>query len=311
MIEVDVSIIGSGPAGLACAIGCASEGLSTLIIEGGTVGGQAAASNAIENYLGFGGLQGQTLAKQALAQATQFGATLHRARVEMLVDCPPSSARRFCLVCSDGELVMSSSVVLALGVAWRPLEVPGFSQLTGHGIFPGHAIAGVSYICTGRNVLLIGAGNSAGQAALHLARCEASRIYIATRSPIESKMSAYLVERIRKEPLIEVVQIGRVISCNGGAELESVTFAHDGGQFDIQCTLLFAFIGAVPATHWVPRQIECTPDGFIVASATTFETTIPGIFAIGDCRAGSQKRVAVASGEGAGCVSVVYQKVRG
>lgn len=309
--QVDVTIIGAGPAGLSCAIGAASEGLSTLLMESEVLGGQAAASNALENYLGYTSLVGVDLITSALHQVESFGATIHRARVEMIMDCPEGEHARFCLICSDGNLFLCNSVVLALGLAWRPLDVPGFQQFIGRGIFPGHAIAGISYICVGRDVLLIGAGNSAGQAALHLTTCAVKHVYIASRQPIEQKMSAYLVTRIRQSPLISEVQIDKVLTCNGNNELESATFEQAGKQITLPCSLLFAFIGARPKTEWLPASIARDADGFIIANPPTFETSVKGLYAVGDCRSGSVKRVAVATGEGSAVVPQVFAAVKG
>ena len=331
----DVCIVGGGPAGLAAAVYAASEGLSTVVVEQSAPGGQAGQSASIENYLGFPrGLSGADLAGRALAQARRFGAELVLARdVVGLESRGPVRAVRF-----DGGDIEARAVIVATGVSYRTLEAEGLAELIGRGVYYG-ANASEAAQCRGDEVYVVGAANSAGQAALNLARF-AKRVHLVVRgASIEDTMSEYLVERILASPTIEVHLRSEVVAAAGAGHLEHLTLADrdTGERVEVDASWLFIFIGASPRTDWLGDEIVRDDKGFIVtgndlrateaggrggASAVlsaappggaaprapfALETSLPGVFAAGDVRLDSMKRVASAVGEGAMSVYFVHR----
>jgi thioredoxin reductase (NADPH) len=317
----DVCIVGGGPAGLAAAVYAASEGLSTVVVEQAAPGGQAGQSAAIENYLGFPkGLSGADLAHRALTQARRFGAELVLARdVVALEDHGPVRTVRIL----GGDDIETRSVVLATGVAYRRLGAPGVDELVGCGVYYG-ANAADAPQTAGDQVYVVGAANSAGQAALNLAR-HAGRVSLVVRGPsLEASMSSYLVERIRAEERIEVLTGCQVVAARGSGHLEALTLADDRGEHEVPAAWLFVFIGAAPRTEWLSGSVVRDDHGFVVTGPDlvhvgsgrdwplarppfALETSIPGVFAAGDVRLDSMKRVASAVGEGAMAVHFVHR----
>lgn len=319
----DVCIVGGGPAGLAAAVYAASEGLSTVIVEREAPGGQASTSAAIENYLGFPkGLTGSDLTHRAVAQVTRFGAEMVLAReVDGIEPRGPVLAVR---LAGSGE-IEARSVVVATGVSYRRLDAPGLDELIGRGVYYG-ANAADAEQCRDDEVFVVGAANSAGQAALNLAR-HAKRVTLLVRgAALEDSMSNYLVERIAIAPNIEVALRSEVVGCAGDAHLESLTVADrdSGARKDVPASWLFIFIGALPRTEWLGDAVARDPQGFIVTGQdlTTpahadrwplprppmaLETSLPGVFAAGDVRLESMKRVASAVGDGAMSISLVHR----
>jgi thioredoxin reductase (NADPH) len=320
----DLAIVGGGPAGLAAAVYGASEGLRTVMIEREAPGGQAGTSSFIENYLGFpSGLSGADLARRATIQAKRFG-------VEILT---PQEARSLqadgpyrILTLSDGSQISSHTVVLAIGLDYRRLNVPGVEELTGRGVYYGASLTEASF-CTGQGVFIVGAGNSAGQAAMYLANF-ASKVSLLVRGEsLGERMSQYLVERIQATPNIEVCLQTEVAAVHGSDHLESVTIRdHKTGQEETyEAIALFIFIGAKPCTEWLQGMLEMDERGFILAGPQLvedsklrmgwplerppylLETSIPGVFVVGDVRSSSVKRVASAVGEGSIAVQFVHQ----
>jgi thioredoxin reductase (NADPH) len=297
----DVLIVGAGPAGLAAAVYASSEGLDALVVEPETIGGQAGSSTRIRNYLGFSrGVSGAGLAQRAHQQAWVFGATfLVTRRVEGM---EPGGAG-FKITISGGLEVEARSVILAMGVSYRRLDVPGLEELVGKGVHYGSSPSEARQF-SGGNVFVVGAANSAGQAAVHLARYAASVTLVARGSGLSATMSRYLVDEIEGKENIHVRTGTQVVGVEGETQLERVTLRSPEGDETVDATALFILIGAEPRVDWLPEDIERDDRGFVMAGPT-YETSVPGVFAIGDLRAGSVKRVASAVGEG----SVVIQHV--
>ena len=318
----DVCIVGGGPAGLAAGVYAASEGLSTVIVEREAPGGQAGQSAAIENYLGFPkGLSGSDLAHRALAQVSRFGAELVLARdVVGFAVRGPVRAVRF-----DGaDEIEARAVIVATGVSYRRLAADGLEELTGRGVYYGANASDASQ-CEDDVVYVVGAANSAGQAALSLSRF-AKRVVLVVRAATLSTMSQYLVERIAATPSIEVRHRCEVVAVRGHGHLEALTLADrgSGATEEVAASWLFVFIGAEPRTEWLGSEVVRDDRGFIVTGPEltstrwssrwplarapfALETSVPGVFAAGDVRLESMKRVASAVGEGAMSVYLVHR----
>ncbi|RZS91787.1 thioredoxin reductase (NADPH) [Motilibacter rhizosphaerae] len=319
----DVCIVGAGPAGLAAAVYAASEGLSTVIVEREAPGGQAGTSAAIENYLGFPrGLTGADLTQRAVAQVSRFGAEVVLARD--VVGLEPRGPVRAVLLEGDGE-IEARAVIVSTGVSYRLLEAAGAQALTGRGVYYG-ATASDAPQTQGEDVYVVGAANSAGQAALNLARY-ASRVVLLVRGrSLEDTMSQYLSERIQAHERIEVRLRTEVECCAGDGHLETLRLRErDTGVLEeVKTNWLFVFIGASPRTDWLGSQVLRDGKGFVVTGQDlrspgrelewvlprepfALETSVPGVFAAGDVRLDSMKRVASAVGEGAMSVYLVHR----
>jgi thioredoxin reductase (NADPH) len=321
----DLVIVGGGPAGLAAAVYAASEGLQTLMVEQDAPGGQAGTSSQIENYLGFpAGVSGADLARRATAQATRFGAELLCAQpvVSIRRDDPYRVVRL-----DDGTEVSSYAVILAQGVAVRTLDVPGLEALTGSGVYYGAAMTEAA-ACRGREVCVVGGANSAGQGALFFSRY-ASRVTMLLRADsLARAMSRYLIDRIETTPNIEVRTHVELASVRGTDHLEDVVIRDlgTGEEQELRPAALFIFVGSAPHTAAVSDLVELDDRGYVLTGPDLprgnhgrprgwildrdpflFETSVPGVFAVGDVRAGSGKRVAAAVGEGSGTVSMVHR----
>lgn len=318
----DVCIVGGGPAGLAAGVYAASEGLSTVIVEREAPGGQAGQSASIENYLGFPkGLSGSDLAHRALAQVSRFGAELVLARDVVGFEARgPARAVRFD---GSGE-IEARALIVATGVSYRRLEAPGLDGLTGRGVYYG-VNASEADQCQGDEVFVVGAANSAGQAALNLSRF-AKRVVLVVRAGTLSTMSQYLVARIMDAANIAVRHRSVVVAAHGDGHLETLTLADrdSGATEDVPAGWLFVFIGATPRTAWLGPAVARDGRGFIMTGADlmaspgmqhwplgrppfALETSLPGVFAAGDVRLDSMKRVASAVGEGAMAVHLVHR----
>jgi thioredoxin reductase (NADPH) len=322
----DLTVVGAGPAGLAAAVYAASEGLRTVLLDAVGPGGQAASSARIENYLGFPtGLSGAQLAENAVAQAMKFGAQISAPCEIAALD---TESEQLAAVLVDGTRVSSRAVIIATGARYRKLALEGWERL--------EAAAGIYYAatelearaCAGQPVTVVGGANAAGQAALFLASADRV-VTLAIRGPdIAARMSRYLVDRILADARIEVRAATEVTRLEGEHRLERITLS-DGSTGDEEtraCRGLFCFIGAEPATGWLTRvavdrngfvrtDAELTPDDLdgtwaaLGRSPLPFETSVPAVFAAGDVRHGSTKRVAAAVGEGASAVSSVHRAI--
>jgi thioredoxin reductase (NADPH) len=319
----DVCIVGAGPAGLAAAVYAASEGLRTVMVEREAPGGQAGQSAAIENYLGFPkGLTGSDLTQRALAQVKRFGAEMVLARD--VVGLEVRGPVRAVLLDGSAE-VEARAVVVATGVSYRRLPAAGVAELTGRGVYYG-VDAGEAGQCEGDAVYVVGAANSAGQAALSLARHAKRVVLVARGTSLEAGMSQYLVARIRAAPAIDVRLQSEVVAVRGEGHLESLSLADrtTGLTEEVAADWLFVFIGASPRTEWLGTEVLRDGKGFVVTGHDlsvaegarpwpldrppfALETSVPGVFAAGDVRLDSMKRVASAVGEGAMAVHLVHR----
>ncbi|MBE7554251.1 MAG: FAD-dependent oxidoreductase [Anaerolineales bacterium] len=320
----DIAIVGGGPAGLAAAVYGASEGLRTVLIEREATGGQAGTSSRIENYLGFpSGLSGAELARRATTQAKRFGVEIlaPQEAIGVRVDGP----YRVLTLADDSE-ISCHAVVVAVGLTYRKLNVPGIDKLTGAGVYYGASLTEAS-LCEDQPVLIVGAGNSAGQAALYLAQTSSKVFMLVRDDSLGKKMSQYLVERIEATPTIEVLQRAELAAVHGEEHLEAVTVRYHpaGTEETLPAVGLFVFIGATPCTDWLKGVVKLDERGFILTGPQLLENgaspkawplerepflteaSIPGIFAVGDVRANSVKRVASAVGEGSITVQFVHQ----
>ena len=320
----DLIIVGGGPAGLAAAVYGASEGLHTVMVEREAPGGQAGTSSRIENYLGFPvGLSGSDLARRAVTQARRFG-------VEILTPQEVTGIRvqdqyRF-ITFADGSEISCHALILALGVSWRRLDVPGLDRLTGAGVYYGAAQT-EALSCQDEDVYIIGGANSAGQAAMHFSKYARQVTMLVRGDSLTKSMSQYLIDQIEATPNITVQVHSSVVEAKGETSLEGLTIANTmtGEMQTVGATSLFIFIGAVPRTQWLDGTIMRDERGFIITGPDLkqdghrpkgwtlerdpflLETNIPGVFAVGDVRHGSVKRVASGVGEGSICVQFVHQ----
>jgi len=313
-VVYDVAVVGAGPAGLAAAVYAASEGLSTIVIESEAPGGQAGTSSKIENYLGFPtGISGQALAGRAQAQAQKFGAYLAISRAASALHC---ETRPYRIALEDGRSVRAQAVVVATGARYRKLDLPNYDRFEGQGIY--YAATGIeAQLCESQHVALVGGGNSAGQAAMFLSRT-AAHVHILVRgADLSASMSDYLVQRIARSPHITVHPFTEVTKLEGDNFLRSITWRdrRNGASETHAICSLFVMIGAVPNTDWLRDCVPLDSHGFVQtgqdrngqALSSPFATTIPGIFAVGDVRSGSVKRVASGVGEGSVVVQAIHR----
>ena len=318
----DLAIVGAGPAGLAAAVYGASEGLRILIVEREAQGGQAGTSSLIRNYLGFPrGVSGRELARRATEQAWQFGATFIYNEVCGLREAGPHRV----MTMADGSEATSRAVVLAPGIAYRRLDVPGAAELLGAGVFYGAAVVEAKAM-TGLDVVVIGAGNSAGQAALHFALYAASVTLVMRGASLAHSMSDYLVKEIGHTENVRVMPRTGVAAVHGEHRLEGLTLrSADGTTTRADAAAMFVMIGADPYTGWVGEAIRRDDRGYVLTGQDLLddgrlsagwplrrlplpmETSVPGVFAVGDVRHGSVKRVASAVGAGAIAVQFIHQ----
>lgn len=320
----DVVIIGAGPAGLAAAVYGGSEGLKTLLIEKRAPGGQAGTSSRIENYLGFpNGLSGSDLTRRAISQAKRLG-------TEFLSPLEVKSLRLQdqykILTLSDGSEIKTKSIIISTGVNYRRLEAEGVHDFTGAGVYYGAATTEAN-ACEDKDIYIVGGGNSAGQAAMYLANY-ACKVYILIRKPdLSSSMSQYLIDQINQTPVIDVLPYSEVVAAKGNGRLEEITIENvqTGEKRTAAAAALFIFIGNRPFTEWINLDVVKDEKGFIETGRELMkydhfkkmwklerepyllETSIPGILAAGDVRAGAMNRVASAVGEGAMAIKMVHE----
>ena len=316
--EYDTVIVGGGPAGLAAAVYGASEGLRTLVVEREAPGGQAGTSSRIENYLGFpNGVSGDELAIRALEQAKRLGAEILVTRNILRID--PTTRQVFL----DGdEVLRTRTIILATGVSWRHLGIAGMDRLIGKGVYYGAARSEASNT-QGLDVFLIGAGNSAGQAALHFSSHARNVTLLVRGEALERSMSRYLIDQVQAKPNVRVQLQAEVTEAHGEDHLTAIDVL-DGGTGAVtrrDCGGLFVFIGADAETGWLPREIARDARGYVLTGADLtkhghwsgerdpylLETSVPGIFACGDVRFSPVKRVASAVGEGSMAIAFVHK----
>lgn len=314
-LDCDVAIVGAGPAGLAAAVYAASEGLRTIVIEREVVGGQAGSSVLIRNYLGFPrGISGAELMQRAYQQAWLFGAKYVFARE--VTRLSRSGGRRFVSL-SDGREITARAVLVATGARYRRLTAPRAESFVGSGVF--YTAPGDPSLVSGRDVVVAGGGNSAGQAVLHLARYARRVLLLVRGDELEQHMSDYLVQAIRRAENVEVRLATEVVEVHGLHVLEGLTVRDRfrGVLENVSARLLLVLIGALPQTEWLANAVQCDDHGFVVTGGDVtsdvdrrplrLETSMPGVFAAGDVRHGSVKRVASAVGEGAIAVQLIHE----
>jgi thioredoxin reductase (NADPH) len=317
--DFDVVVVGAGPAGLAAAVYASSEGLDTLVVERESIGGQAGSSSKIRNYLGFArGVSGAELAQRAYQQAWIFGARfLHTRSVTAL----RPEGGRYVLELSDGSQATATAVVLATGIAYRRLGIPELEALAGTGVFYGASVS-EARAHTGQEVYVVGGGNSAGQAAVHLGRYAARVTILVRRASLAETMSRYLIDEIEAAENIEVRPHTEVVGGAGEGALKSLELrdCRTGELETVPAAALFLMIGAQPHTEWLPETICRDARGYLLTGSDLpegdwplerpqlmLETSLPGVFAVGDARHGSTKRVASAVGEGSVVIEQVHQ----
>jgi thioredoxin reductase (NADPH) len=319
----DLVIVGAGPSGLAAAVYGASEGLDVLVLESSSPGGQAGASSKIENYLGFPtGISGQELAARAYTQAHKFGAQVMVAKGARRLAC---TRKPYAIEVDDGPRVPARTVIIATGAEYRKLSLPNLSQFEGAGIYYGATFI-ESQLCGGEEVIVVGGGNSAGQAAVFLAQT-ARRVHVLIRSAgLAESMSRYLIRRIEENPSIVLRTRTELVALEGDTHLERVGWRDESGNIETHAIRhVFVMTGASPSTHWLEGCLVLDAKGFIktgpdltpeeLATAQwplarapyLLETSLPGVFAVGDVRGGNIKRVASAVGEGSIAISFVHQ----
>jgi thioredoxin reductase (NADPH) len=317
--EFDVVIVGAGPAGLAAAVYGSSEGLATLVVEGGAVGGQAGSSSLIRNYLGFArGISGSELAAQAYQQAWVFGT-----RFLMMQEATSIRRTRDKLVIgfSGGDEVETHAVILAAGVSYRRLGIDALEKLAGAGVFYGSASSEAQAL-EGSRVYIVGGGNSAGQAAVYLARYAASVTIVVREESLDESMSDYLIQEIETNDKVRVRTRTKVVDGGGEGRLEFLVLNNGSGEEErVGADALFIMIGAQPFTSWLPDEIKRDRSGYVLTGRELsdnsgpaeppllFESSMPGVFAVGDIRHGSIKRVASAVGEGSIVIRLVFEKL--
>jgi thioredoxin reductase (NADPH) len=314
----DLVVVGAGPAGMAAAIYAGSEGVRTLVLDADAPGGQAGQSARIENFIGFPeGLSGNELAHRAVEQARRFDVELVAAR--RVTGLRVQEPFRVVLL-DDGTELFCYAVLLAMGVDWRTLDAPGCQALVGAGVYYGAASAEASAV-RDQDVYLLGGGNSAGQAAMHLARFARSVTMLVLEESIEENMSQYLLDRIEQTDNIEVRACCTIANAEGGERLERLTIQNVTTREaeTVPASCLFVFIGAAPRTEWLEGVIQRDAEGFLLTgepaadgweearSPDPLETSIPGVFAAGDVRAGSVKRIGAAVGDGTAAVQYIHR----
>jgi thioredoxin reductase (NADPH) len=320
----DLAIVGGGPAGLAAAVYGASEGLHTVIIEREAPGGQAGMSSRIENYLGFpAGLSGGDLARRAVVQAQRFGVEI--LSPQEAVGIRTEGSYRI-IKLADGSEISCHALMIASGVQWRRLEAPGIDKLQGAGVYYGGG-ATEALTCKGETVYVVGGANSAGQAAMNFSKYAARVVILVRGDSLSSTMSQYLIDQIQETPNIQLWAHASVAEVHGDTHLEEVSvLCSDTNKIErVPANAMFIFIGALPRTDWLGNVVERDDRGFILTGPDLLwdggrpkgwtlerdpfllETNIPGLFAVGDVRHGSVKRVASGVGEGSVAVQFIHQ----
>ena len=322
----DLVIVGAGPSGLAAAVYGASEGLTTLAVDREAPGGQAGTSSRIENYLGFpAGLSGGQLAQRATAQAKRLGAEILTPQEVTGLRLEDSVK---VVTLSDGTEITAQALVLATGVSYNRLDLPGAAELEGAGLYYGAAMT-EAMSCAGQTVYVVGGANSAGQGSMYFSRYARRVIMLIRSGSLEKSMSQYLVDQIAGTPNIEVRTHTEVTALEGDGRLERLRLCTSGEETLVEADALFTFIGAAPRTDWLPEQIARDEHGFVLTGTDLsndrlaeagwpysrlpflLESSVPGIFATGDVRSGAMRRVASAVGEGAMSVAFTHQFLAG
>lgn len=311
---VDVLIVGGGPAGVAAGVYAGAEGLTALVVEDTAIGGQAGTSSRIENYMGFPtGISGADLVWRGEVQAMKFGTRFVTPRrvvkLERLEDA------RFCATFDNGQRVRAGAIVIATGVQYRRLPIDRLPELEGNGVYYAATESEARY-CKDREVIIVGGGNSAGQAAMFLSRATSHVRVLVRGASLASSMSSYLSRRLQAAPAITIEYFSEVVGLHGAAKLDTVSIRNvrDGTVRTVPACAMFIMVGAAPNTAWLSGLVALDDNGFVLTGEAAgahspFATSQPGIFAVGDVRAGSVKRVASSVGEGSVVISKVWEHV--
>jgi len=311
----DVVIVGGGPAGVAAGVYAGAEGLSALVVEDIAIGGQAGASSRIENYMGFPtGISGADLIWRGEIQAMKFGTRFAMPRRVVLLETLPDET--FCATFDTEQRVRAKTLVVATGVTYRRPSIDRLGDFEGAGIYYAATEIEARY-CKGTEAVIIGGGNSAGQAAMYLSRSASCVRLLVRGGSLAASMSSYLSSRLQANPRIAIEYGAEVTGLSGDDHLKSVTIrnARTGATRDVETRALFVMVGALPNTEWLSKLVDLDTKGFVItgsgadSAASPFATSLPGIFAVGDARAGSVKRVASAVGEGSVVISKVWEYV--
>ncbi|QJF50515.1 FAD-dependent oxidoreductase [Roseobacter ponti] len=312
----DVLIVGGGPAGVAAAVYAGAEGLRAIVLEDLAIGGQAGTSSRIENYMGFPtGISGGDLVGRGEVQAMKFGTRFSvPRRVGALTQC---AEKKFHVTLDDGQAVSARSLIVATGVQYRRMPLEGLERLENAGVYYAATEVEARW-CRDSDVAVIGGGNSAGQAAMFLARTTRHVHVLVRGEGLASSMSDYLLQRLETHPRITIHTCTEVTGLHGDTQLERITIRDrtSGQSWDLRTRALFVMVGAAPNTDWLSGLVDLDPRGFVLTGTeaggrSQFETSLPGVFAVGDVRAGSVKRVASAVGEGSVVISSVWAHVNG
>jgi thioredoxin reductase (NADPH) len=306
---VDVLIVGGGPAGVSAGVYAGAEGLSVLVVEDVAIGGQAGTSSRVENYMGFPtGISGADLVWRGQVQAMKFGTRFAMPlRVESLKKLEGGT---FCATFSNGRRVRSSAVVIATGVQYRRLPIDRLSEFEGAGIYYS-ATENEARFCRGAEVIVLGGGNSAGQAAMFLSRVAARVRLLVRGDSLAASMSSYLLTRLEADPAITIEYGAQVVAVHGNERMDAVTIRRNGSEERGDTCAMFVMVGALPNTGWLANLVRLDDKGFVltggdVQAASPYAASCPGVFAVGDVRAGSAKRVAASVGEGSVVISGVW-----
>lgn len=309
---IDVLIVGGGPAGVAAAVYAGAEGLNAILIEDLAVGGQAGTSSRIENYMGFPtGISGADLVWRGEVQALKFGTRFVRPRRAERLEKREDGT--FCITLDNGQTLCARAVIVATGVQYRRLPLERLEDFEGLGIYYAATEMEARY-CKGSEVIVVGGGNSAGQAAMYLSR-SAKHVHVLVRGPsLAASMSDYLVSRLEADPKISIHYRSQLKALDGDDQMTQVTIDRDGKDWCLDSTAAFIMVGAGPNTGWLSDTCELDARGFVQTgfdadASSPFATSCPGLFAVGDVRAGSVKRVASAVGEGSVVISKVWEHV--
>ncbi|XYK81023.1 MAG: FAD-dependent oxidoreductase [Labrenzia sp.] len=311
---VDVLIVGGGPAGVAAAVYAGAEGLSAVLVEDLAIGGQAGTSSRIENYMGFPtGISGSDLVWRGEVQALKFGTRFLRPRRAEKLERRADGT--FCVTLDNGKEICAKAVVVASGVQYRRLPLNRLEEFEGTGIYYAATDMEARY-CRGADVVVVGGGNSAGQAAMYLSRAACHVHMLIRGDSLAESMSDYLLSRLEADPSVTIHYKSQIKALEGDAALEKVVIDRNGEDWNLDCPAAFIMVGAAPNTDWLSETCDLDERGFVltgnkVGEQSQYATSCPGLFAVGDVRAGSVKRVASAVGEGSVVISHVWQHVQG
>ncbi len=310
----DVLIVGAGPAGVAAGVYAGAEGLRALVVDDTAVGGQAGTSSRIENYMGFPtGISGADLVWRGEVQAMKFGTRFVMPRRVALLEQMEDG--KFCATFANDQRVLATAVVVATGVQYRRLPIARLAELEGAGIYYA-ATENEARFCRNGEVVVIGGGNSAGQAAMFLSRAARHVRLLVRGATLATSMSHYLSSRLEADPAVTIEYGAHAVEVHGGDALEAVTIRNADGDREIATCAMFVMVGAAPNTNWLSGLVALDDKGFVltgdaVGATSPYATSRPGIYAVGDVRAGSTKRVASSVGEGSVVISKVWEHVRG